>query len=87
MGSGAPRATRTAVGSGHNVVKTVFMECHASYRTDGPEHLRSLGEVEYVRGIAERTARLKAEIAQLLQDKVRFEYDVDAYLAANPPRY
>lgn len=28
-------------GSGHNVVKTVFMECHASYHEDGPEHLRS----------------------------------------------
>ncbi|MBK6598005.1 MAG: DUF2799 domain-containing protein [Proteobacteria bacterium] len=37
--------------------------------------------------LAEKTGRLKAEIAQLLQDKVRFEYDVDAYLAANPPRY
>lgn len=44
-------------GSGHNIVKTVFMECHASYRTDGPEHLRSLGEVDYVTEIAERTAK------------------------------
>lgn len=42
-------------GSGHNIVKTVFMECHASYREDGPEHLRSLGEVEYVRENAQRS--------------------------------
>ena len=32
-------------GSGHNVVGTVFLECHAQYRQDGPEHLRSVGNV------------------------------------------
>lgn len=56
-------------GSGHNIVKTVFMECHASYRTDGPEHLRSLGEVDYVTEIAERTAkdpRGRAQIAAMV---------------------
>ncbi len=54
-------------GSGHNVVKTVFMECHASYREDGPEHLRSLGEVEYVRENAEKTRGSgKAEIAAMV---------------------
>ncbi len=55
-------------GSGHNVVKTVFMECHASYREDGPEHLRSLGEVEYVRENAERSRGQpgKAEIAAMV---------------------
>jgi len=35
-------------GSGHNVVKTVFVECGAEYRKDGPEHLRPLGETEFV---------------------------------------
>ncbi|MCB1645576.1 MAG: amidohydrolase, partial [Pseudomonadales bacterium] len=30
-------------GSGHNVVKTVFVECHAEYLTEGPEHLRPVG--------------------------------------------
>jgi predicted TIM-barrel fold metal-dependent hydrolase len=35
-------------GSGHNVVKTVFVECHAEYRPDGPEHKRCLGETEFV---------------------------------------
>lgn len=34
--------------SGHNVVKTVFVECGASYREEGPEHLRPLGETEFV---------------------------------------
>ncbi|MDA0978077.1 MAG: amidohydrolase family protein [Proteobacteria bacterium] len=34
--------------SGHNVVKTVFVECHAEYRKDGPDHERPLGETEFV---------------------------------------
>lgn len=35
-------------GSGHNIVKTVFVECGAEYRQDGPEHMRPLGETEFV---------------------------------------
>jgi len=38
--------------SGHNVVQTVFVECGASYRQDGPEHLRPIGETEFVADIA-----------------------------------
>ena len=34
--------------SGHNVEKTVFVECRSQYRKDGPEHLKSLGETEFV---------------------------------------
>ena len=34
--------------SGHNIVKTVFVDCEAEYRTDGPEHLKCLGETEFV---------------------------------------
>lgn len=39
-------------GGGHNIRKTVFIECRASYRPDGPEHLRSVGEAAFVAGIA-----------------------------------
>jgi len=35
-------------GSGHNIQKTVFVECHAEYRPDGPEALKVLGETEFV---------------------------------------
>ena len=35
-------------GSGHNVVKTVFMECHAFYLREGPDHLRPLGETDFI---------------------------------------
>jgi len=43
-------------GSGHRVEKTVFVECHAAYRTDGPEHLRPVGETGFVAAIAETSA-------------------------------
>ncbi len=40
-------------GDGHRVVTSVFIECGSEYRTDGPEELRSLGEVEFVAQQAE----------------------------------
>ncbi len=39
-------------GSGHHITKTVFIECRASYRTAGPDHLKPVGETEFVAGIA-----------------------------------
>jgi L-fuconolactonase len=44
------------LGAGHNVTKTVFEECHAMYRATGPEELRPVGEVEFVRGAAALSA-------------------------------
>ncbi|MEX0964950.1 MAG: amidohydrolase family protein [Pseudohongiellaceae bacterium] len=38
--------------SGHNIVKTVFMECRAFYRREGEEHLKSVGETEYIASVA-----------------------------------
>ncbi|MEI7871168.1 MAG: amidohydrolase family protein [Alphaproteobacteria bacterium] len=43
-------------GSGHNIVATVFVECRAMYRADGEETRRSLGETEFVNGIAAMSA-------------------------------
>ena len=44
------------INTGHNVVATVFLECHSMYRRDGPPELRSLGETEFVAGIAAMSA-------------------------------
>jgi len=44
------------VNSGHNVRSTVFIEVHCEYRTDGPEEMRPVGEVEYVQTIADASA-------------------------------
>ena len=38
--------------TGHNVIATVFVECHAMYRARGPVELRPIGETEFVAGIA-----------------------------------
>ncbi len=39
-------------GSGHRIEKTVFVECRASWRTEGPTHLRPVGETEFVQRVA-----------------------------------
>jgi predicted TIM-barrel fold metal-dependent hydrolase len=44
------------VGSGHNVIATVFVQCGAMYRADGPEHMKPVGETEFVNGVAAMTA-------------------------------
>jgi predicted TIM-barrel fold metal-dependent hydrolase len=44
------------VGAGHNVVFTVFIECGAMYKTDGPEAMRPVGEIEFVNGVAAMSA-------------------------------
>ena len=38
--------------SGHNIVATVYAECHSMYRAEGPVEFRSIGETEFVRGQA-----------------------------------
>ena len=68
--------------SGHNVVATVFEECHAMYRPTGPEAERSLGETEFVTGIAAMAAsgvfgparacaRMVGRVDLMLGDRVR----------------
>ncbi len=42
--------------SGHNVVATVFLQCRAMHRADGPEAFRPVGETEFVNGVAAMSA-------------------------------
>jgi predicted TIM-barrel fold metal-dependent hydrolase len=42
--------------TGHDIRATVFVQCGAMYRPDGPEALRPLGETEFVNGIAAMAA-------------------------------
>src|SRR5580765_3428805 len=44
------------VSAGHNIVSTVFIECGAMFKQDGPEALRPVGETEFVNGIAAMSA-------------------------------
>ena len=43
-------------GSGHNIVKTVFIECRAFYRREGEEHLKSVGETETIAALASESS-------------------------------
>jgi predicted TIM-barrel fold metal-dependent hydrolase len=43
--------------SGHDVVRTVFVECHSQYRREGPAEMRPVGEVEWVASVAEEADR------------------------------
>jgi predicted TIM-barrel fold metal-dependent hydrolase len=42
--------------SGHNIVATVFIQCHSMHRASGPEEMRPIGETEFVNGVAAMSA-------------------------------
>ena len=72
---GAPRAPYLLenlwrdTNSGHRVTQTVFLECGTNYYPSGPEHLRSVGETEFVAGVAAASRDGKpgqAEIAAIV---------------------
>jgi predicted TIM-barrel fold metal-dependent hydrolase len=47
---------RGDTGSGHRVEATVFIECLTGYRAQGPQHLRCVGETDFVREVATSSA-------------------------------
>ncbi|MFT5267755.1 MAG: L-fuconolactonase [Acidimicrobiales bacterium] len=79
--------------SGHDIQATVFVECHAAYRTDGPKHLRSVGETDFVAEQAARSAERsgQAEIRAIVAnaDLRRPELDevLDAHVSAGQGRF
>jgi predicted TIM-barrel fold metal-dependent hydrolase len=44
------------IGSGHNIHATLFEQAGSMYRADGPEELKSLGETQFVCGVAAMSA-------------------------------
>jgi|TARA_B100000745_G_scaffold12034_1_gene9047 predicted TIM-barrel fold metal-dependent hydrolase len=42
--------------SGHNVTSTVFIEARSMYRQNAPDHMKPIGEVEFVQGLAAASA-------------------------------
>jgi L-fuconolactonase len=80
---------RADTDSGHNVTRTVFVECRAAYRERGAEHLHCVGETEFVAGIAAASRRDAggAVIAGIvshadLTDDARLDEVLDAHEAA-----
>jgi len=81
---------------GHNVVSTVFIECGAMFKADGPEAYRCIGETEFVNGIAAMSASGaygKARIAAGIIGTVDLRIGdaaagvLDAHLAAGGGRF
>ena len=58
---------------GHNVRATVYMECGAMYRADGPEAFKPVGETEFVNGVAalERGVATQANAGRFLPFRER----------------
>lgn len=82
--------------SGHNVRATVFIEVRAWYRTDGPEEMRPVGEVEYVDRLATENANAQSSRARIaaaiighadLKLGERVAPVLDALQAASPTRF
>jgi L-fuconolactonase len=47
---------QTVAQSGHRITHTVAVEAHQMYRADGPPELRTLGETEFLNGVAAMSA-------------------------------
>ena len=44
------------IGSGHNIVATVYLEWLSMYRASGPDDMRPVGEIEFANGVAAMSA-------------------------------
>jgi predicted TIM-barrel fold metal-dependent hydrolase len=84
------------VGGGHNIVSTVFIECGAMFKAEGPEALRCIGETEFVNGIAAMCAsgnygktRIAAGIVGTVDLRIgdRVADVLDAHIAAGGGRF
>ena len=47
--------------SGHNIEMTVFIDSRSCFREDGPEHLKPIGETEFVATVAEQSAKISGK--------------------------
>ncbi len=72
-------------GAGHNIEQTVFIECNAGYLTDGPEHMRPVGETRFVAENAKRSSEKngQAKIAAIVAHADLRHPDLDAVLDAH----
>jgi len=82
--------------SGHRVVATVYTEAGRGYRTEGPEHLRPVGETEAVAALAEAAdqagagPRICAGITgagDLAAGRAKVEELLEAHIAAGKGRF
>ena len=58
-----PEELLADINTGHNITSTVFVECHAGYRQEGPEEMRPVGETEFIRTLSTKGGKGKTAIA------------------------
>jgi L-fuconolactonase len=84
------------LGTGHNVVATVFVQCRAMHRASGAEEMRPVGETEFVNGVAAMSASGSYGAAKVCQGIVghadlrlgsRVRAVLEAHLRAAPDRF
>jgi predicted TIM-barrel fold metal-dependent hydrolase len=74
--------------NGHNTIASVYVECGIDYRSDGPEHLRCVGETEFAAREARRSAGTRAPIlgivshADLALGEAKVQEVLDAHAEA-----
>jgi predicted TIM-barrel fold metal-dependent hydrolase len=81
--------------SGHKVEATVFVQCGYGYRSEGPEHLRPVGETRRIAAIGEEAAgrqpgsRINAAIVGFADLRLGGEVDavLEAHIAAAGGRF
>ncbi len=80
----------------HRVKQTVFIECSAMYRASGPNELKSVGETEFVQGVAAMSANGgfgKTAVAAAIVGTADLSLGanvtavLEAQLAASPQRF
>jgi predicted TIM-barrel fold metal-dependent hydrolase len=83
------------LGAGHNIVRTVAIECGYAYRNDGAEILKPVGETEFLESVAREAAaaKIKTEIAAAIVGYADLSLGdgvaavLEAHLAASPSRF
>ena len=84
------------LGSGHNIVATVAIECGYGYRPDGAQEFKPLGETEFLEGVANRAAgdpAIKTRIGAAIVGHANLALGdavapvLEAHLAISPKRF
>ncbi|WP_236787620.1 amidohydrolase [Amycolatopsis sp. GM8] len=79
------------VTDGHNVIASVAVESHAGYRASGPEHLRPVGQTEFMNGQAATAGAVRVAAGIIGWADLRLGAAVrevlEAHLVAAPRRF
>jgi predicted TIM-barrel fold metal-dependent hydrolase len=87
---------RSDLGTGHNIVSTVAVECGYAYRAQGREHLRPVGETEFLEATAAQVSADSRSRTRIAAGIVGFadlsmgepvEEVLGAHIAASPARF